>query len=283
MDVSAQLDEVLAEIRDNDLAAKIALEAGLDADEAETEMEIYLSEASVAQQLVEAHLVPGQRVLEVGGGIGLFARVLQQAGVDITDLEPLGEGFDFIGFARRAVRGESPPPEISHGVEVLDPEIHGRFDLVYSVNVLEHVEDWELALDRIHDCLTPTGTAVLTCPNYTFPYEPHFGVPLVPGRPSLTERVLPDRMTETGLWRSLNWVTARGVQRWADRAGADVEFSRGMLADAVARLDSDDEFRARHRHIARLSGVAANRLVDRTLRALPPSLMTPMTFVVRRR
>ena len=218
-----------------------------------------------------------------GGGIGLFARVLHRARVDVTDLEPLGEGFDFIGHARRAVRGESPPPELPIGVESLDPEIHGQFDLIYSVNVLEHVDDWALALTRIHDCLTPDGVAVLTCPNYTFPYEPHFGVPLVPFLPSATARVLPGRITETGLWRSLNWVTARHVRRWANRAGASVQFSGGMLADAVGRLDSDPEFRARHHQLAQLSSIARLGLVDRALRVLPASLMTPMTFEVRRR
>ncbi len=276
------LDQLRREIREEEIATDIAKAASLSRAESEAELNVYLSEASVALQLVEPRLRPGDRVLEVGGGLGLFACVLHRAGVDVTDLEPLGEGFDFIGYARRAVRGESPPPEIPLGVESLDPEMHGLFDLVYSVNVLEHVADWSIALDRIHDCLTPDGVAVLTCPNYTFPFEPHFGVPLLPFRPAATERILPQRITGTGLWRSLNWVTARKVSRWADGAGASVRFSSGMLADGVARLHSDPEFRARHRKIAWLAGVTRLSLVDRALRALPPLLMTPMTFEVRR-
>ena len=69
MDLNALLDDVLSEIRNEDLASVVASEAGLPQTEAEAEMDTYLSEASVALQLVEPRLRPDDRVLEVGGGV----------------------------------------------------------------------------------------------------------------------------------------------------------------------------------------------------------------------
>ena len=75
--------------------------------------------------------------------------------------------------------------------------------------------------------LAPAGSMVHTCPNYHVPYEPHFGIPLVPGVPSATRFVLPGRIASSGLWRSLNFVTSTGLRRTARRAGLTVEFEPG--------------------------------------------------------
>jgi hypothetical protein len=114
---------------------------------------------------------------------------------------------------------------------------------------------------------------VHNCPNYTVPYEPHFGIPLLPIRPASTQRVLPSSITSTGLWRSLNFVTARDVRRIAARHGATVEFERGLLADSIDRF-AEPEFAARHPGIGRVAGALG--VLTPALRRLPPGLATPM-------
>ena len=118
------------------------------------------------------------------------------------------------------------------------------------------------------------------CPNYAFPYEPHFFVPLVPFVPSLTKALLPRRITETGLWDSLNFVTALQVRRWARSAGMEVRFDRGVLAEAVERFLADEVFAERH---SGFSGVV--RMLERLgavplLRRLPAGTVSPMRFTV---
>jgi SAM-dependent methyltransferase len=165
-------------------------------------------------------------------------------------------------------------------LESLDPDVHGRFALAFSANVLEHVDDPELALDRIQAVLEDGGVQAHVCPNYAFPYEPHFFVPLLPFRPAATRRLLPRSMTETGLWASLNFVTARQVRRWASRSGVEARFARGVLAEALDRFVSDPVFAQRHGGLG-----AAVRLLRRLglvglVRRLPARLVSPMRFTV---
>jgi SAM-dependent methyltransferase len=183
-------------------------------------------------------------VLEVGGGIGAVAACLAHLAFGVVAIESGGPGFEDMLILQRAVDAALTslfrPSEslVIHpiGVEDLDPEVHGRFDVVLYANVLEHVGDPLLALDRMQAVLKVGGIQTHVCPNYAFPYEPHFFVPLLPFRPAATRKLLPRSMTGTGLWASLNFVTARQVRRWARRAGLDVRFTTGVLAEALDRF-----------------------------------------------
>lgn len=131
------------------------------------------------------------------------------------------------------------------GVEQLDPVVRGRFDIAFSTNVLEHVQDPRIALDRIESVLVDGGIQRHVCPKYVFPYEPHFFIPLVPFRPAATRWFL-RAVTEPGLWQSLNFVISRTVRRWARDAGRTVELDRGVLGEAVERFLADKAFAERH-------------------------------------
>jgi 2-polyprenyl-3-methyl-5-hydroxy-6-metoxy-1,4-benzoquinol methylase len=71
----------------------------------------------------------------------------------------------------------------------------GTFDLIFSNNVFEHVRDVQAALATLGALLRPGRVMVHNCPNYDVPYEPHFGIPLLPLRPASTARVLPKSIT----------------------------------------------------------------------------------------
>ena len=53
------------------------------------------------------------------------------------------------------------------------------------------------ALEALDALLSPGGMMIHHCPNYTVPFEPHFGIPLVPGAPERTAALLPDRIRST--------------------------------------------------------------------------------------
>ncbi len=215
----------------------------------------YLGEVEVALDLLQP-CIPRLhgRVLEVGAGIGAVSACLAHLGLEVLAIEPGGAGFEDLVLLQGAVDAaltEFPTLAGSRtvlpiGVEDLDPDVHGHFGVVFSANVLEHVADPVLALDRMQAVLANGGVQTHVCPNYAFPYEPHFFVPLLPFRPSATRWLLPRSMTETGLWASLNFVTARQVRRWASRSGVEVRFVRGMLAEALDRFVSDPVFAQRH-------------------------------------
>lgn len=245
-----------------------------------------LSEAAVGLSLLEGLDLKGKRVLEVGAGIGIVSLVLHRQGIDIVPIEPGRGGFDQnarIGFLLRERLGIGDLSYLSLGAEELRPGEHGQFDVVFSVNVLEHIPDLDSAIDAMCRVLKPGGVMRHTCPNYLVPYEPHFGVPLVPFLPRLTAWLLP-KARGTELWDSLNFVTLGQMKRAFARRGLDCRFESGTMHKAFVRLDADETYRERQgsRRIVSVAYGLLRRLgLLKLVAALPPVLATPMTFEVR--
>ena len=238
--------------------------------------------AQTLRVLAGIDVAPGERILEVGAGLGLASSYLSSRGFDVTGLEPGGIGFeayrtvsehfaDLVG-SQHAVLGIT--------AEELSVESHGRFALIFSNNVLEHVEDPGRALAALAGVTAPGGVMVHSCPNYSIPYEPHFGIPLIPMKPGWTARLLPSSIKDSSVWHSLNFIRARQVVSTAATLRLDVHFRSGALAVSLRRFATDPEFRNRHRvlgvvsSVARMTGVLA--LIDR----LPATWSTPMDFML---
>ena len=84
------------------------------------------------------------------------------------------------------------------------------------------------------------------CPNYTLPFEPHFGIPLIPFFPRATACLYPQTIKKLpGIWEELNFITAGRTKRLASAGGLTVSFDQGILAAAMRRFDRDQLFRER--------------------------------------
>jgi 2-polyprenyl-3-methyl-5-hydroxy-6-metoxy-1,4-benzoquinol methylase len=247
-----------------------------------------LGEAAVGLQLLKGIQLEGKRVLEVGAGIGIVSLALHRCGVDVMAIEPGFGGFDenaVIGVCLRDWLKVTDVAYESMGAAELRPDKHGMFDVLFSVNVLEHIPDLEAAITGMCGVLRPGGVMRHTCPNYLVPYEPHFGIPLVPLFPRATALFLPSARN-TELWRSLNFVTLAQMRRAFARHRLDCVFSPGAMYAAFARLEKDQKFRERQHS----KGVVASAYfilrrfgLLRLVASLPPVLATPMTFEVRMR
>ncbi|HEX6231521.1 MAG TPA: class I SAM-dependent methyltransferase, partial [Jiangellaceae bacterium] len=97
---------------------------------------------------------PGQPVLDFGAGAGLHARALRAHGLQVSCVEPAS--------ALRARMNDDGITAVARLVDC-DPQ---RFGTVYSLNVLEHIEDDAAALRQIHDLLLPAGKLVLYVPAF---------------------------------------------------------------------------------------------------------------------
>lgn len=250
----------------------------------------YAHEAFVGLELIEAALDAGpRRVLEVGSGAGILSRFLRGEGFDVTGIEPsIDAGFSFMQALDRAVRSRAPQSSAIEvwpiGAEALDPETHGRFDLIYSANVLEHVADLDAAVAGMVRVLDDDGLMLHQCPNYRVPYEPHLGIPLVPGAPASTRALFPDRVeADEGLWNSLNFVTAGRLERVARRHGLHCRFRGDVMARTFERLRDDPSFGARHAGLSSLVGRSDRvfRTATRVLGAVPATWQSPMTVAMR--
>ncbi len=228
----------------------------------------------------------GASILEVGAGSMLLSCQLVREGFRVTSVEPIGEGFEEFrqlqALVLRAARcSGGTPTVITEPVERM-PEL-APFDFAFSVNVMEHVPSVPAALRSVFSVLRPGATYRFTCPNYLFPYEPHFNIPTIFSK-ALTGHLMHNRIVAhtvssdpVGLWRSLNWITVPGVARACRLLPmAKVSFDTGVLANALSRVVDDANFAARRP--TWLKGLARLLVVTRAHRlfALFPASLQPL-------
>lgn len=109
--------------------------------------------------LIRIRLRPGQKVLDIGAGIGTFAKALHAEGYDVLCFEP-----DPLQAERLVAEGL---PTVT---DMADLPM-SAFDVAYSMNVLEHIADDVAALKQWRDLLTPNGRLLLYVPAFQCLYS----------------------------------------------------------------------------------------------------------------
>jgi 2-polyprenyl-6-hydroxyphenyl methylase/3-demethylubiquinone-9 3-methyltransferase len=113
--------------------------------------------------LDECDLKPlrGRRAADVGAGAGLLAEPLARLGADVTGIDPAPES---IAAAREHALGQGLAIDYRVGsVEALT----GPYDLVTSLEVVEHVVDTRAFVQGLADALGDDGLLILSTPNRT--------------------------------------------------------------------------------------------------------------------
>ena len=103
----------------------------------------------------------GKTALDVGCGAGLLAEPLARLGAKVTAVDAAPE---LIEVAKTHAAGQGL--EIDYravGVE----QVPGKFDLVTSMEVIEHVADPQTFIDELAARLAPGGLMILSTPNRT--------------------------------------------------------------------------------------------------------------------
>jgi SAM-dependent methyltransferase len=226
-------------------------------------------------------------VLEVGAGSCLLSAYLASKKLRVSALEPLGSEFDFLTKAQADVldfcrRNEIALQLMHKGVEQLD--ISGQFDLVFTINALEHMRDPLLAIDNMYRSLKPGGTLLVHCPNYTVPFDSHFNVVLITRSKSLNTWLYWSRIQRyPEVWHELNFIRYAAIRRHLKRCRLDFEFNRTIARDFVLRLFSDRIFAQRMPALVRAAGATLKRfgMVEK-LDLVPARFQSPMEVVVRR-
>lgn len=280
------LDGYISQITSDDFISTVAENTGHELEKVSLLIKTYANEAHVGYSLISEHLRSDCRFLEVGAGVGVLAAYLHLSGYKVVAIEPSGKGFDLnyaIGSELRDLLDLDNFQYLDLGVEDLLVEALGEFDCIYSVNVVEHLPDLALGFERMSGVLGPNGIMIHTCPNYIVPYEPHFGLLLVPFAPKVTEYFLHDRLTSTGLWRSLNFVTSGTVSRLAKDVGLNIHFVPRVMYNSILRIGEDPLFAERQGGfiLAIYKFLTWTRLVL-LLKFWPASWATPMIFTCER-
>lgn len=104
----------------------------------------------------------GKRVLDAGCGAGLLCEPLARLGGAVTGVDAAPEN---IAAARAHAEAMGLPIDYKHG-ELGALGLSG-YDLVCSLEVIEHVTDKALFIGQLADALADDGLMILSCPNRT--------------------------------------------------------------------------------------------------------------------
>jgi len=279
-----KLDQFLDAIPFDVIASKVANRTSHPVSEISNLLKTYANESHISLGLVAGHLDPSRRMLEVGAGLCLLSLFLKQEGYSITALEPALGGYGIFEETKSAILDHFSGLHLdvlTVPAQQLNCDAHGCFDLVFSNNVIEHIPKWEAALSAIMNVLTVTGTSLHACPNYTIPYEPHYGVPVFRHFRMLSQRLFLPKHAKLEIWHSLNFITCFNIRRFCKKKGLICHFKPELLYQAFARMQQDSLFKERHQgmitHITRFMILSPFKQI---IRSIPPCLSTPMIFEI---
>jgi len=114
-------------------------------------------------ELDETSLCPlaGRRAADVGCGAGLLAEPLARLGAEVTGIDAAPEN---IAAARAHAEGQG----LEIGYRAGGPEaLHGRYDLVTAMEVIEHVADPAAFVGALAAAVAEGGLLILSTPNRT--------------------------------------------------------------------------------------------------------------------
>ena len=103
----------------------------------------------------------GKSALDVGCGAGLLAEPLARMGAEVTAIDPASE---LIAAARDHAAGQGLA--IDYRASAIE-EILGTFDLITTMEVIEHTADPQQFLNEVAKRLAPNGLLILSTPNAT--------------------------------------------------------------------------------------------------------------------
>tara|TARA_B100000886_G_scaffold338880_1_gene302772 strand:- start:1314 stop:2126 length:813 start_codon:yes stop_codon:yes gene_type:complete len=200
-------------------------------------------------------------VLEIGCGSGILLSILSEKFQDLNfeGIEPFGDGFNKLKTLNEIIK--------SKGIEIKNTSYEEfvtkkKYNLIFCINVFEHITDWRHFLLRVEKFLKRNGKIIILCPNYGFPYESHFSIPILINKKItyfLFKKYINDFEFNNdciGLWKSLNLVKKKEVYQFYKYSQLFKKFAikddLSIIDFMFRRLLTNKTFRKRHIKITSL-------------------------------
>jgi SAM-dependent methyltransferase len=225
------------------------------------------------------------QILEVGAGPMLISAYLASMGLSVTALEPLTPDFSWFEPLQRDVLAYCAREGIAfERVETVaeDYAAPDRYDLIFTIHVLEHMRDPLRALDNMYQSLKEPGFLLAVCPNYDVPFEPHLGILLMGASKPLNARLYARRISaKSKVWDGLFFIRYSRLRRYLVEKRIRHAFNRHIVRDMFHQLGKDEFLYARMPLFVRWSYRILNSagVID-FLAFLPVRIQTPMELLV---
>lgn len=205
-------------------------------------------------------LQPEAIVCEVGSGSNILGSIVKQQfpSLNYVGIEPFGPGFTaFTAMSERLA-------ERNH-LTIINDTYHNvtefQFDLIFCVNVIEHLEDWKDFLTWIDSQLKTNGKAVLLFPNNGFPIESHFKIPIIVNK-NITGRLYQKKIEEhearlncDGLWKSLNFITTSQLRKECKKRNLSLAIDPRVNERMIEKRLDHVNFRHRQRFLCLIGDI----------------------------
>jgi len=204
------------------------------------------ADAVFAYYNINKFLDKDKKILEVGGGIHLFTNFLHQ-NYDITSIEP-GGFTEATNDLRNQILLQNRLNV--HTTTLENFKSNEKFDFIFSINVLEHTKDIEQHILSCINLLKDKNSLLfIQCPNYIFPFEPHFYKWFIPFCPNLTFKYLRKKnlikeLSKKNYENILKNLNFKCTYLNVKKMNLNLKFAH-PLSSIFDRLDTDNVFRDR--------------------------------------
>lgn len=229
-------------------------------------------------------------VLEIGSGSGILLNELKFffPHVNFKGIDPNESGYQLYREIFESL--DNREFEIEN-IQVEKFYTKQNFDLIFSINVFEHVRDWKKYIDQTSSLLNDNGINIIFAPNYDFPYEPHFVIPIIINKKitkfffqsRIKKSEIKDTGNESGLWDGLNLIGKREVEKFLKKNNYPHYFDFSIKNRMLDRIINDKEFKRRQGVGGRIAIFAKYLYIDKLIFDLLKIPFPYMKFIINKK
>ena len=194
-----------------------------------------------------AGLKENSNILEVGGGACILAAQLSKKYplLRFYTIEPHAEGFQSFNKISHFLAKKYNFNVYFGDFSSFSTTENKKFDLIFTIDVLEHLPNYEYFLKWSKDHLNNSGNLVTVFPNFRFPFDYHFRIPILLNK-KITGFIFQHKIRRheinnncEGLWSSLNFIKVKELKELLDRLGFIVRHSTFAFDYILEQINSD--------------------------------------------
>lgn len=215
-----------------------------------------------------------KNILEVGSGTGMLLCELNRIypHITLTGLEPNSGGYSmYKEIIKELTNNLSTNNLVIKNKEIEEFDTDEKFDLIFSINVLEHVKDWQNYLINTNKLLNSGGLNIILCPNYDFPYESHYILPIIINK-NITKLIFKKKINNQdinkyteGHWESLTFISKRKLTKFLIKQKYNYYFDNDINNTILNRILYDKELQKKQGIVGLLAIISRYLFLDKIL------------------